>query len=324
VLPEQLPPTPILDRLLTRGDQISTPAGTLETLLLERFGLPAETGTAPYALKADDPRWDEQGWWLHAEPVHLRADLDRLRLYDSRHLGIEPAEARALADAFNAHFAGDGLRLCAPSPQRWYLQAENPPRITTHPLSEVAGRSIEPFLPTGDDARRWAGLMNEAQMLFHQHPVNQAREAAGRPAINGLWTWGGGRWAAIERPADLAAIYADLPLATGLATAAEVPILAPTADALRLQLQGDHLLIQHACQSAVLDADAPAWCEAVAALDAELAPALDALRNGRLAALVVDTGDGSRHRFRRSALPRFRRRGKPLAARVATTATGPS
>lgn len=30
-------------------------------------------------------------------------------------------------------------------------------------------------------------------MLFHHSEVNQRREAAGIPTLNGLWLWGGGR-----------------------------------------------------------------------------------------------------------------------------------
>jgi hypothetical protein len=34
--------------------------------------------------------------------------------------------------------------------------------------------------------------MTEMQMMLHEHPVNQSREARGEPAVNGTWFWGGG------------------------------------------------------------------------------------------------------------------------------------
>ncbi len=314
VLPEQLPPTPVLDRLLGRAETLPSPAATPEALLLARFGLPPDAGTAAYALHADDPDADQTGWWLHADPVHLRADLDRLRLFDGRRLDIEPAEAAALADAFNAHFADDGLRLHAPVAERWYLQAQTPPRITAQPLSVVAGRSVDPFLPVGDDARRWAGLMNEAQMLFHQHPVNQRREQTGRPAINGLWTWGGGRWAPIPRPAELSAVHADLALARGLAEAAGIATLPGSSVADHIDDPGTRLWVYNDLQPAVIDAEPAPWCRALAELDALLAPALAALRAGRLAELVIDAD--ARYRIRRRDLGRFWRRSRPLSARL--------
>jgi hypothetical protein len=39
----------------------------------------------------------------------------------------------------------------------------------------------------------WRHAINEAQMVLHAHPVNQARQAAGQPVVNSLWPWGGGR-----------------------------------------------------------------------------------------------------------------------------------
>ncbi|MCZ7655242.1 MAG: hypothetical protein M5R42_14705 [Rhodocyclaceae bacterium] len=54
----------------------------------------------------------------------------------------------------------------------------------------MTGRTIEPFLPQGDDAREWRRFINEAQVLLHNHPINMAREAEGRPTVNSLWPWG--------------------------------------------------------------------------------------------------------------------------------------
>ena len=45
----------------------------------------------------------------------------------------------------------------------------------------VAGEDIDRFLPAGRDGKAWHAVMNEVQMLFHDHPVNVAREARGIP-----------------------------------------------------------------------------------------------------------------------------------------------
>jgi len=37
--------------------------------------------------------------------------------------------------------------------------------------------------------RNWHALMNEIQMLWHDHPVNRAREADGLPVVNAAWPW---------------------------------------------------------------------------------------------------------------------------------------
>ena len=124
--PELAPETPVLDRILTRGDALERPGSDLTTALLARFGAAA---SAPYALAAEpdatevaaEPSPQQGAFWMHADPVHLRPDRDQLRLFDARHLGISRAEADALVAELNAHFGGDGLRFIAPDAGRWYL-----------------------------------------------------------------------------------------------------------------------------------------------------------------------------------------------------------
>jgi hypothetical protein len=52
------------------------------------------------------------------------------------------------------------------------------------------GRSIDRYLPAGDDARTWRRFLNHSQMLFHEHSLNEQREQAGLMSINGLWLEG--------------------------------------------------------------------------------------------------------------------------------------
>lgn len=304
--------TPTLDRLLTRGRPSAAPTVDLTTALLDRFGADA---SAPYGLAADDPSWDHSGFCMHADPVHLRPDRDLLRLFDATHLAISQAEADALTAELNAHFAADGLRFTAPTASRWYLHCEQPPTLRTQPLERVIGQPIDGLLPTGDDAARWAQLMNEAQMMLFQSPVNQRREGSGRPPVNGLWTWGGGLWGILAdvAPSDRlpTCLQARSPLALGLAAAAGVTAESP--DAAWETHAGSHLVVLEQFQDALLDRDDQAWSAAVEALDHWLAPAVDALRAGRLEEIIIDACDGRRWSLRRTDLRRFWRRSRPLA-----------
>ena len=54
--------------------------------------------------------------------------------------------------------------------------------------------------PSPDGAINWMRLQNELQMVLHAHPVNAAREDAGKPTINGVWFWGGGVMPKLVRP----------------------------------------------------------------------------------------------------------------------------
>ena len=93
------------------------------------------------------------------------------------------------------------------------------PKLVDSQLSEVAGKDVQPYLPAGADALEWHRIFNEAQMLLHEHAVNEAREARGEPAVNSVWFWGGGTRPAVPgRPFD--AVWSDDTTAIALAAAA--------------------------------------------------------------------------------------------------------
>lgn len=328
--PVPLPPghrveTPLLDLLLTRGRQSAVTGGNLTGALLARFGADA---SAPFCLADDDPDWDQTGFCMHADPVHLRPDRDLLRLFDARHLGISGAEAQLLVAELNDHFAQDGLRFNAPTASRWYLHCEQPPALQTEPLERVIGQHVDGLLPTGPDADRWANLMNETQMLLFQSAVNQRRESEGRPGVNGLWTWGGGSWqvpTGVQLPTK---VQAQSPLARGLAAAAGVESEPPSA--LWQTPKGTLLADWNQLQDAVLDTDELAWVAAAESLDRRLAPVVDALGAGDLDQILLNGCKGQCWSIDRADLRAFWRRSwttpwrrpRQLAELVAQAASG--
>jgi hypothetical protein len=251
---------------------------------------------------------------MHADPVHLRADRDRLLLFDARHLRISAEEAGALVDAFNAHFVEDGLRLQAPVPDRWYLELPHRPSIRTWPLHAVTGRGIEGLLPAGEEAATWVRLLNEVQMLFHSLEVNRRREAEGRPTVNGIWTWGAGRLSELPSSCVYRRVCAGHPLALGLAAAAgiEAGPLTTEGGALLGQCgKGGMLVFWDRLWPTVLDADPAGWAEGLRQLDTWFAPLYEGLVRARGMGVVLDPCTGERYLVNRRSLRRFWRR--PLA-----------
>lgn len=278
---------PALHALLGRGRRVRRPAQPLERWLCEAFAVEADElpiGALRLLGEGGDPGDDA---WLCADPVHLRFSRDTL-VIDAAGPDLAADEAEQLAAALNAHLADFGEFL-APHPRRWYLRTKRAPRIVTHSPAAVAGRTLEPFLPQGEDARDWRRLINETQVLLHNHPLNAAREAAGRPTANSLWPWGAGRLPAAARtPAPH--LHADHPhpkgtsfgaLALGLAKLAGVPA-APVP-----QKAGDavphSLTLLETLGEAAQGLDAAAWRAGLAELEARwFAPALAALKARRL------------------------------------------
>ena len=263
---------PALETLLARGRRVRTPGASLERWLAARYRLAEGAPLAPFSLRGDrgEPGDD---WWLRADPVHLEVHGDRLMLADASRLAVTPEEAREFAAALNARFAGEGILFVAPTPQRWYVRSANEPRLVTAPTSEAAGKNVEALLPRGEDGARWRRLITEAQMLLHQHPVNEAREQQGRPAVNSIWIWGAGRDRRLDAAYD--ELWTDHPVAAGLAAASNVtprPLPASAASLLESGHGGTQLAVLSLPATAF--GDVTDWRESVANLERSWAAVL--------------------------------------------------
>ncbi|BAN69478.1 hypothetical protein [endosymbiont of unidentified scaly snail isolate Monju] len=189
----EAPRLPALETLLARGER-GPGGGSIAEVAFALFGVDADpAATAALCHAADAGGVEASRVLLHAHPVHLVPDQDRLLALDFHDHSLSAEETAAFVEAFNRHFVEDGLELLAPHPDRWYLAVEQEPRARFHPLADILGRNIDHFLPEGEQARYWRALLNEVQMLFHGLPVNAEREARGLWPVNGLWFSGAGR-----------------------------------------------------------------------------------------------------------------------------------
>jgi hypothetical protein len=282
---------PALATLLGRGCLERHPPLPLEHWLGKAFGIHTEeTPFGALRLLGDglDPGADA---WLCADPVHLRFSRDTLVVGGATELDLAQHEATQLVAELNAHLAEFG-EFIAPHPRRWYLRLKRPPHLSTHTLSTVTGRTIEPFLPQGDDARAWRRFINEAQVLLHNHPLNTAREAAGRPTANSLWLWGAGALPS-GAVAPVAHVHANHPLALGLAKLAG--IAATPAPARANDAVPQSLTFLEDLGEAAQTLDAMTWRAGLAELEANwFAPLLVALKLRRLQQLrLTALGDAA-------------------------------
>lgn len=284
-----------LDRLLSRSRQLTGTGPGLEAVLCREFGLEPAAALPVAALTwladcADPP----PPHLLRADPVHLRADQRYLRLFETHTVPVRADEAEQLVASINEFNAGRGWQLVAPHPHRWYLSLPDGPRLDTQPPQRAAGADIDPCLPGGADARRWHGLLNELQMLLHDHPVNRERADRGEPAINSLWLWGNGRL-----PADLTtswpALCADHPLAHGLARHTGIPCGPVPETFEQWRRQAVPLVLLDALEWPQCYRDIEHWLDAFERLERDwLRPAARALRSGVLASLTLDACNGRR------------------------------
>jgi hypothetical protein len=132
------------------------------------------------------------GTWARADPVHLLTALDHLQLAAPVPLQLEATEAAALLATMNDHLAGTGFKLRATDDGGWLCACPAGVDCATVDPSLAVGRNLREWLPTGRDASRVRALVNELQMLLHEHRVNEQRAARGLPAVNSVWLWGVG------------------------------------------------------------------------------------------------------------------------------------
>lgn len=272
--------SPSFARALARAAHEDRVEGELAQLQRQFRVRPA--GTWPSAaiiegvrLGPDERQRDQ---WLCADPVWLQADLSTVRLMAWGNLGLTAEEAEALLRPLKPLFGDAGFPIEQREPEAWRLRIPRESRLPTfpHPLDALGGDAFAQ-LGSGAEARRWRTLLAEAQVLLHEHPVNEARRRAGRPPANSLWFWGGGLWPdQVEGP--VGTVVAVDPEVLGFAHAAGCPTT-DAVDATRpglidLRPQRQWRVVEDVC-----------------------GVARAALGTGAIDALVLDFADGHRVRF---------------------------
>ena len=316
-----------LDRLLARAADSVAPDsdGSIEALACRSFGhaVPPAGADRPVAaftalVDRDAP---QGGFRMRADPVHLRADIADLVLFDAGDADISGDESRSLARTVNDALRPEGPFIDAAHPNRWYVALEAPARMTTTPLTMAVGARVSTVMPRGPDAHPWHRWMNEVQMALHECPVNVERERLGAAPINSVWVWGAGCLPpAAEAPAPFVRVWSDDPLVLGLARHAGVegsPVPAGAPEWLnRAPQPGAHLVVVDGLFPAMRRADLEAWRRGLASVSASWAkPLLGALDRGAVARISIREERG--HRFTATRRGRFRwwrRRG--LAQRI--------
>lgn len=232
--------------------------------------------------------------WLCADLACVEADMAAARVLACGDMDLPAEEAEALAEVVSPLLGDSGMHLQTTTPTRWHLRlAHGSPVPDLDSPNQILGDNLMHHLPAGDAGKRWRQLLNELQIVLHQHPLNKARVQHGQPAANSLWLWGGGSLPAWVK-SDLQQVYSDDVLVTALAGQAGVPCAASTALDAGTALRGDTLLDLGRA------ATAPACADLVFGL----------LDRRRADALVLHFRSGERWRITRGQRWRFWRRAR--------------
>lgn len=286
---------PSLQRILARGDALeATESGELGQLTRIFDVMPLGLPVAALARQFD---FDDAGshLWLRADPAFVQPEMNGVRLMAVGELGLRSEESRALVEALQPIFGDAGMPLTAANTQRWYLQLQTQLRLPRFVAPEDAiGTDLAEHLPQGEEGKRWRALLNEAQVILHNHPVNQARVKAGKVPANSLWFWGAGTLPD-EVISGVATLFSHEPHACALAQLSGIEVKLIDSDVLPDKLDDCAIDLRGARDLAALESSV-------------FAPLLKRVQAGKLHALTVDFADSHAWIYRRSHALRFWRR----------------
>lgn len=185
----------ISQRLSAHPDDLHTP---LEQLLAAAHGLrQAPDGSLPWAAFETGTVGTACAW---LRPCHWQIGLDQVQVLPPAELALTAEESQALLASVQPLLTEDGVQLRPERPDAWLATGERLHGLCMPSIQRAAGQVLaRSALQRSRDAAQSAWLqrlLGELQMLLHEHPVNQAREAAGLWPVNAIWIDGAGTLAA--------------------------------------------------------------------------------------------------------------------------------
>jgi hypothetical protein len=289
------PHAPALAAILARADRQASGHASAGDWLCERWGIAPPCPFAAILAAFDGIDTQQPAGWLLAEPVNMATQSKTLKLFPARFLGLTADECGQFVEALNGHFSARGLTFFAAVADRWYVRCAHDEIPVTAPVDQARLGSMLECQPQSHGKINWRAIQNEIQMLFHTHPVNAAREADGRPRVDGVWFWGGGHPGtlpgAIHAP-DYDAVLANEPIAVQLARQSGIAASGLAIPSAHAGIRSA-LAVIDTCHHFARDLEMQKWVAEVERLDREwFKPVAQKLRAGDIGRLTLFSPDG--------------------------------
>ncbi|HEX3896675.1 MAG TPA: phosphoglycerate mutase [Rudaea sp.] len=182
-----------LPQWLSRGDELASSQAGREIALRECFKFLGSSFPHAALSRSIESGDASAALWLNADPAYVIADAVTVRMLACGSMGLMPDESSAMAKSLQPLFGDVGFPLDVSPSGRWQLRCPKESRLPVFaPPSLVVGDDLARHLPSGDNERQWRHLLNEAQVILHNHPVNARRVHEGKAPANSVWFWGAG------------------------------------------------------------------------------------------------------------------------------------
>lgn len=251
-----------LRRLLSRADRLADDKRRRLEGLAGAFRI--EAATLPAAALIREHLAGDAGddGWLNADPAWVQPDMTGVRLLACGSMQLSMDEAQAYAEVLQPAFAEAGLQLEIAAPDHWQLRLASGTSLPAFAAPEEAlGEDLYQHLPQGAEGRPWRVLLNEVQVLLHQHSLNAARQSRGLPPVNSVWLWGAGRLPT-SLQSGLAGVVGNDTLLLALASRAGIPCRPGSQEAVATAAAGWLVDLQDLTSTEFDEA----WCSAVQTL----------------------------------------------------------
>lgn len=312
---------PSLQKLLSRADYLLTKQRNFEAQACYLFHQPTQLPSAALRASILIPEQFQQAkndFWLSIDPVQMIPDRDTLVLIPPMDLAIQENESKQLLEAFNQHFAEDQVQVIYGAADQWFMHIKQPIDLQSTPLTHAAYQSLNNAYPKGNAANYWRQLINETQMLFYTHPVNQQRRDSGLPEINSIWPWGEGSLQSTNVVTRAnAAIFSNSEYLQGLALATEANLCPQVASFSEWQLQaknGHNMVLLDGLAEQIPQMHVEEWLSALQEFESHwMQPMLQALAKQQLDSVFLDLGANKQFHLTPKNLKRFWRWQKKLS-----------
>ncbi|PHY06545.1 MAG: hypothetical protein CK528_08710 [Alcaligenaceae bacterium] len=211
-----------------------------EAVRLQQMGYTPQPGTnlgAGLAALHAGVKNSTETVWL-AELSSISVGREGATIAHSASFEVTADEADSLFDAVSGLWADRAISALPLNARQWRIWLD--PSANTRSLTPaaMAEMRLSDWWPQEDSLREWRRLLNEIQMVWHEHPVNLARAERGEVPINSLWLFGGAQgWSPAKTAPQDQAQREALPTPQSQAGAL---LSAPTYEGLHIPyLQGD-------------------------------------------------------------------------------------
>jgi len=196
--------TPFLDSLCRRGELFLThtipkgyPPGS-DVANLSLLGYRPEeyyTGRAPLEAAAMGITLSPNQTAFRCNLVTLGHEPDnQVRMIDYSAGHISSEESHQLIAALEKGCATDTFHFHAGVSYRHILLVQGDyPQMDTVPPHDFTGKDVTAPWSRYRAHPQWAALLEKAQAILADHPVNASRVAAGKNPANAIWLWGEGK-----------------------------------------------------------------------------------------------------------------------------------